>query len=412
MARPTLRRIANFTALSAAAVVACVNAPQPSAAALEAWFTERSYAPGTAATLRISASSPSIGIQLFHAGEELQPTTRPDVMEGVPVGDVITLRAARGLERSLRIRLHYWDSGLYFARVRAGGGTAYAPFVLRSRKLGYRRIAIVLPTNTWQAYNVRDDDGDGVGDSWYADETNTTVQLTRPFANRGVPPHYANYDLGFLRWLERSRIEADFLTDDDLERLRGEQLGRAYDLVVFSGHHEYVTPHVYDAIERYRDLGGNLIFLSANNFFYRVERHGDTIVRTQRWRDIGRPEAALIGVQYIGWYEEKYENAGYVASGTDAAPWFFEDAGIRTGDRFGSFGIEIDARTEQSPPGTQVLATIPDVFGPGQSAEMVFYETGAGARVFAAGVLNFGGAALIPPVPMLLANLWARWSTP
>ena len=30
--------------------------------------------------------------------------------------------------------------------------------------------------------------------------------------------------------------------------------------------------HEYDAVERYRDLGGNLIFLSSNNFFRRVDR--------------------------------------------------------------------------------------------------------------------------------------------
>ena len=27
----------------------------------------------------------------------------------------------------------------------------------------------MLPTLTWQAYNLRDGDGDGKGDSWYAE---------------------------------------------------------------------------------------------------------------------------------------------------------------------------------------------------------------------------------------------------
>ena len=45
----------------------------------------------------------------------------------------------------------------------------------------------------------------------------------------------------------------------------------AYDLIVFPGHHEYVTEREYDAVERFRDLGGNLAFLSANNFFWRVD---------------------------------------------------------------------------------------------------------------------------------------------
>ena len=36
-------------------------------------------------------------------------------------------------------------------------------------KLGGHRVAVVLPTQTWQAYNFRDDDGDGKADTWYAD---------------------------------------------------------------------------------------------------------------------------------------------------------------------------------------------------------------------------------------------------
>jgi hypothetical protein len=74
----------------------------------------------------------------------------------------------------------------------------------------------------------------------------------------------------------------------------------------------------------------------------------------------------------------------------------------------GSYGIEIDARAPESPPGTQVLATIRDAFGPGRTAEMTYYETAAGSRVFAAGALNFGGSAERWPVRQLLENLWAR----
>ena len=42
------------------------------------------------------------------------------------------------------------------------------------------------------------------------------------------------------------------------------------------------------------------MFLSANNYFWRVVRKDDLIVKSSRWRDLGRPEARLIGVQYMG----------------------------------------------------------------------------------------------------------------
>ena len=35
-----------------------------------------------------------------------------------------------------------------------------------------------------------------------------------------------------------------------------------------------MTTHEYDVVTRYRDLGGNLMFLSANNFFWKVDKQG------------------------------------------------------------------------------------------------------------------------------------------
>jgi len=190
------------------------------------------------------------------------------------------------------------------------------------------------------------------------------------------------------------------------------QLARRYALVVFPGHEEYATPHAYGLIERYTARGGNLIFLSANNFFYRVLKVGSRITRTRRWRDIGRPEARWIGAQYVDWFQNRYANAPFVVVDTDAAPWLFRDTGLHAGDRFGSYGIEIDATTALSPPGTRVLARIPEIFGTGTSAEMTYHVTPAGAKVFAAGALDFGGSALVPAVATLLENLWTELQRP
>ena len=56
------------------------------------------------------------------------------------------------------------------------------------------------------------------------------------------------------------------------------------------------------------------MFLSANNFFWRVTRHGDFLTRKAQWRDLGRPESALIGVQYIG--NDRGVHRGRTPSGT------------------------------------------------------------------------------------------------
>jgi hypothetical protein len=43
---------------------------------------------------------------------------------------------------------------------------------------------------------------------------------------------------------------------------------------------------------------------------------------------------------------------------------------------------------------------------------MTYYATPGGAKVFSAGVMNFGGSALWPTVSALLENLWERLAQP
>jgi hypothetical protein len=68
-----------------------------------------------------------------------------------------------------------------------------------------------------------------------------------------------------------------------------------------------------------------------------------------------------------------------------AASWVFSGTGLSEGSRFGRGGVEIDETTAASPRRVQVLAEIPNLFGPGLTAQMSYYETRAGAGVFAAG---------------------------
>ena len=84
------------------------------------------------------------------------------------------------------------------------------------------------------------------------------------------------------------------------------------------------------------------------------------------------------------------------------------EPGSATATASGRFGFEIDARAAASPPGTQLLASIPDLMGPGRSAEMTYYETPRGAKVFAAGTLNFTASIGEPAVSQLVENVWAR----
>ena len=363
--------------------------------AVHAAFAARSYAPGSIATLRFGRGAATrVDVRFFHAGFGTQGP-----LQGAPVSGAVETSTTR----PARLAVGAWPSGLYYARVRTPGkGDWYAPFVLRPRTLGLARVAVVLPTNTWQAYNFEG------GGSWYENPDVHTIDLTRPFVDGGVPPHYRGYDRGFLRWLALHHEQPDFLSDDDVDAIAaGDRLARAYDLVVFPGHEEYVTAHEFDVVQRYRDLGGNLAFLSANDFFYKVVKHGDRMDGRWRWRDLGRPEASLVGSQYVDWNHGTYPNRPFTVTGRAKAPWLFRNTSFHDGSSFGVYGIEVDAVAKASPRTTTVLAQIPNIFGAGKSAQMTYYTTAAGSRVFSAGVMNFGGSALWPEVSPMIANLWS-----
>jgi hypothetical protein len=331
-------------------------------------------------------------------------------MNGVPVSPKTGIGSSNG-HRDVVVKVGNWPSGLYFARLRAADGrVGFAPFVVRPRRLGEHRVAVVMPTLTWQAYNLRDDDGDGEGDSWYADWRKKTVRLGRPFLSRGVPYNFRRYDLPFLHWLAWTRREVDVLAQSDLESVSSPRaLAAAYDLIVFPGHHEYVTKREYNTIEGFRNLGGNLMFLSANNFFWRVERHGRALTKTKLWRELGRPEARLIGVQYVA--NGKAPRRPWIVRSSSARSWIFAGTGLREGSTFAKGGVEIDRVTASSPRGIQVLAEIPNLFGPGLTAQMSYYESASGAKVFAAGAFYLIRLVhLDPTISRLIENLWARFA--
>jgi hypothetical protein len=393
------------------------SAPVVRVLGVEAAFEQRSYAPREPARLTITADAERITLQFLACGTEAEYASRTDEMSGLPVGPARSYDWAskRSAPHTIVVNPGQWASGVYAARLTTDDGrVGFAPLVIRPSTLGAVREAVVIPTNTWQAYNYNDSDGDGWGDTWYAGGS-PPVRLNRPYRLRGTPDWFRRSDAPFLKFLRQTGRTPDMLAEDDLEAFpSGDELRRLYDLIVFPGHTEYVTEHAYDVVQRYRDLGGRLIFLSANNFFWKVEKNGQWMRRIKLWRELGRPESALLGVQYRA-NDDGAKQGVFKVLDTSAAPWLFEGTGIVNGSTFGDmvggFGIEIDQTTPFTPANTKVLAEIPDLFGPGLTAQMTYYETEQGARVFCAGVLDFGGSLTFQPVFRMLDNLWRHMTS-
>jgi hypothetical protein len=385
---------------SPAAARASLPPAQPaSAPRMTALFTQPSYSPGQLAELQVVANATRLTVQPIAAISRSAHPTAP-IASDAAVGPARTV-AWRPGAGTLAVRIGWWASGVYFVRVRSATGQVVAPVVVRPAQLGQASVAVIVPTYTWQAYNRRG------GDTWYVCGCIHTVDLTRPYLDGGVPYNFGQYDRDFFQWLARNDVRVDVLADEDLDQIAsGAELSHLYRMVVFESHTEYVTRHIFDITQQYRDLGGHLAFLSANDFFREVTVSGNSMTLVGRWRDLGRPEAALIGAQYRGWFQNRFRNRPYRVVGARRVPWLFAGTGLRDGSVLpGSYGIEVDATTRASPPGTTVVATIPHIF-PRETAEMTYYTTPAGAEVFDAGTINFGGAANNPYVARMLGNLW------
>jgi hypothetical protein len=130
------------------------------------------------------------------------------------------------------------------------------------------------------------------------------------------------------------------------------------------------------------------------------------MTKTKPWRRLGRPEASLIGVQYRA--SAKVAPRGtWVIRPSSAHSWLFADTPFAIGSHFGAGGIEVDSTSAASPRGTEVVAEIPNVFGRGITAQMTFYETPRGAKVFAAGAFYFTRLVDVRPLmSQVLQNLW------
>jgi N,N-dimethylformamidase beta subunit-like protein len=377
---------------------------------LTAYFERESYAPGASALLVVTDTARGITLRMFRAGGENRPTLPRDVMLGTPVDRPVAIGSVHG-RRVVSVRIGDWPSGVYFARLVSGKRVGYATFVLRPARLGEHRIAVVIPTQTWQAYNFRDDNGDGRADTWYTWRT-SHARLIRAFLDRGVPPHWKAYDAPFIRWITHSPWKVDYLSDAELRAVpNGRALADAYTLMIFEGHHEYVTTHEYDVVTEYRDLGGNLAFLSANDFFWKITLDGTMMTRMAEWRSVDRPEAALIGVEYLA-NDEGTHRGPWLIRDTSSTPWLFAGTELAPDDPVASGGIEIDHTAPSSPAGVHVIAEIPDLFGPGYTAQMTYYETKGGAKVFAAGAFELARVPADPDVSALLTNLLTKLSTP
>ncbi len=331
-----------------------------------------------------------------------------------------------------------WESGSYLALVRTMSGDykyAYHPFIVRTSIPGSRsKVAFVMNYNTRQAYNqwggkslyytrVPGDNHDGVA-----------VSFLRPFQDsygRGKS-YWGQWEL--VSQLIADGFDPEFLTEWDI--CSNPSILMAYDVLIFSGHHEYISRNTYDALEAFHHRGGHLAFFSANDIYWQVrfEDGGNKMVSyksyaagedpmvgmddslvTTLWshEPVNRPADTLQGVYYEP-YSYCFEREDYIVQ--DADHFVFEGTGLQNGDALGwkAASSETDDLSPIGPPIMDVLLTSrrdrltaayknsPYVQIDHVNAAAVYYEDtpdygfpdGKGGQVFSAGTNHGWGDSI------------------
>jgi hypothetical protein len=291
-------------------------------------------------------------------------------------------------------------TGLYhFVASDPAGDEFRAPVVVRSGRLSLdrpppRTALLVWPYLTWRAYNAYDADLDGRPDTWYQFWPQRRVSLVGALLPRGVEDDYETAR-PFSRWLcSRRGLRVQSVTDVELGQLPLSTL-RRYTAIVFPGHSEYYEPATYDLLERYRDEGGNVVFLQANPFYRQVRlvRDRNAVVMTDYDAREGRSDFALAGVGYDGCCFPRARAAPYVAAlGRDfrRVRWLFRGTGIGPGESFGYAGSESDRIDPGMTPRDHVVAAEAIIAGKRGviNAALVWSRAGRGSS-FATGNYSF-----------------------
>ncbi len=317
-----------------------------------------------------------------------------------------------------------WTSGVYLALLtNSQNYQNYIIFVVRDNA----RVADLLyqqPVTTYQAYNLYPNDGktgknlyEGYGTNTIAGSTRAVkVSFDRPYTGTGAEcfmETWCQWELSFIRWLERSGYDVSYSTDVDTHT-HGVRL-RNYKGVLSVGHDEYWSKAMYDAVEEARDDGVNVGFFGANAVYWQIRFEAsqrgipdriivcykdasldpinDPELKTVLWRDppVNRAEQALVGIQFGSW---SLSNSAYIVA--DSSNWVFANTGFNNGDTVaGINGYEVDRYMLEYPLPPHITYTLlsesPFTSFDGHStySNSSIYQAPSGAWVFAAGTISW-----------------------
>jgi Fibronectin type III domain len=355
--------------------------------------------------------------------------TFPGVHQAIPPPDPVTGMVACHWQKTTTLNVPAdWTTGVYLAKLSASSGNQSFIFFVVRNDGGTEAIDFQTSVTTYQAYNEWGDV------SLYDNRTNLSVypyaHATKVSFDRPFDPNDGNgasgfftAEIQFVRWAESQGYDLTYTTDVDTQTNVNPLTNHKVFLSV--GHDEYWSKGMRDNVQNAINAGVNLAFFSGNSMFWQIrfepnaagvpnrvevgykefatssavpgpdpQWNVNNAIVTTHWRDdpVNQPENAVMGVMYQDQVQQDY---AYVVQ--NASNWIYAGTGFTNGTSIPAIvGYEYDKvwNNGHTPPGLIVLSNSPVVGcceGSGNSfANSTLYTAASGARVFAAGTIDWG----------------------
>ncbi|MGZ5271247.1 MAG: N,N-dimethylformamidase beta subunit family domain-containing protein, partial [Ramlibacter sp.] len=240
----------------------------------------------------VSSAAPSYTMTIYRMGwyggagaRKMLSITLPGTRQPVPAPDPQTGMVDANWQESYRLTIPQsadrtdWATGVYLAKLTPSSGSeSYIMFVVRD-DASPSTYVFQSAVTTSQAYN------NWGGKSLYAfnstGEAARKVSFNRPYQRQAYADagsgQFLNYEVNFLRFLEREGYDVSYLTNIDVHTDSSRLLHHRAFLV--AGHDEYWSYEMRAGVQTARASGVHLGFFSANQTFWQIRlepsRSGD-----------------------------------------------------------------------------------------------------------------------------------------
>lgn len=308
-----------------------------------------------------------------------------------------------------------WLSGIYSAQLLSSYGNEHDVVFIVRPSTPKNKIAVVVPTNTYHAYNTW-----GGHDQYTAGQATgqRTVSLLRPSVTTLInPTGYINHtlysDLLLYSWMTANNIAFDVYTDADVDANTGNWMA-SYKGIVLGSHHEYWTQTARQNVINYLAAGGRIIATGGNSLYEAVSYNSNgsaVIFRTTTgdrnlFEDLGLFESDVIGLEYnAATYMDFYP---YQVQTNHA---FLNGTGLTVGGTFGGSGYNVAAsgwEVDWAVEGIAGQIVIAQGTNPNGGASMCYVPMANNGWAFTTGSISFNGSISgDPAIQRILSNVFA-----